>query len=423
MESFISVTTKFVPARNPQKYVTLVSKDPNMSEVEHIMDSSVLRAASPIVSSSLQNVNLAQQKPIFVLYADSIAVSNFISLISLTNPVPGDMDANRLLAVGRLMATFAVIPSVRDMYRRHAEAAFSKWTELTIVTWVQVALLAQSAGILNTVLLRGGFLFKSANTVERWLACLKEAEDESEFEPRTAKVLFWMTGAAKLGANLGSYRARFVGELDWNGPPKLTAQTTSSASPPRPKRTSGSSEPSPCLIGLWQLTYRKDELTPRSQSRSLISASRVCSSLELDKAKSRTTSILRQRQSNSFRSAEFTDGRAIGGSQFDSGLADARIPPARLRGPCPLQRWSLKPSRWGSGDGAMMRCGWTCYVDRGKADGTTWAVFESVLADASTSNPSPSTFVKQTVAVTSPTATLSPVKVLNLLPAPKAVWS
>lgn len=46
MESFISVTTKFVPARNPQKYVTLVSKDPNMSEVEHIMDSTVLRAAS-----------------------------------------------------------------------------------------------------------------------------------------------------------------------------------------------------------------------------------------------------------------------------------------------------------------------------------------------------------------------------------------
>ena len=166
----------------------------------------------PIVSSSLQNVNLAQQKPIFMLYADSIAVSNFISLISLTNPVPGDMDANRLLAVGRLMETFAIIPSIRDMYRRLAEAAFSKWTELTIVTWIQIALLARSAGILNTVLLRGGFLFKSANTVERWFACLKEAEDESEFEFRTAKVLCWMTGATKLGVNLGAYRARFVGE-------------------------------------------------------------------------------------------------------------------------------------------------------------------------------------------------------------------
>lgn len=46
MDSYISVTTKFIPARNPQKYVTLVSKDPNMAEVEHIMDSSVLKAAS-----------------------------------------------------------------------------------------------------------------------------------------------------------------------------------------------------------------------------------------------------------------------------------------------------------------------------------------------------------------------------------------
>ena len=46
MESFFSVTTKFVPESNPQKYVTLLSKDPNMSEVEHIMDSTVLRAAS-----------------------------------------------------------------------------------------------------------------------------------------------------------------------------------------------------------------------------------------------------------------------------------------------------------------------------------------------------------------------------------------
>lgn len=187
-------------------------------------------------------MNLAQQKPIFVLYADSIAVSNFISLISLTNPVPGDMDANRLLAVGRLMATFAIIPSIRDTYRRHAEAGFSKWTELTIVTWVQVALLAQSAGILNTILLRGGFLFKSANTVERWLACLKEAEDESEFEPRTAKVLFWMTGAAKLGANLGAYRARFVGELTLAHTCQLTRKTTSCVSPPMETRTSGSSE-------------------------------------------------------------------------------------------------------------------------------------------------------------------------------------
>lgn len=169
----------------------------------------------PIVSSSLQNVNLAQQKPVFVLYADSIAVSNFISLISLTNPLPSDMDASRMLEVGRLMATFAVIPSIRDLYRRHAEAGFSRWTERTIVTWVQVALLAQSAGIFNTILLRGGFLFKSANTVERWLACLKEAEDESEFEPRTAKVLFWMTGIVKMGANLGAYRARFVGECSW----------------------------------------------------------------------------------------------------------------------------------------------------------------------------------------------------------------
>lgn len=46
MDSFISVTTKFVPAHNPQKHVMLVSKDPNMVEVEHTMDSSVLKAAS-----------------------------------------------------------------------------------------------------------------------------------------------------------------------------------------------------------------------------------------------------------------------------------------------------------------------------------------------------------------------------------------
>lgn len=46
MEPFTSLTTKFVPARNPKKYVTLVSKDPNTTEVEHIIDGAVLRAAS-----------------------------------------------------------------------------------------------------------------------------------------------------------------------------------------------------------------------------------------------------------------------------------------------------------------------------------------------------------------------------------------
>lgn len=189
-------------------------------------------------------MNLAQQKPIFVLYADSVSVSNFISLVNLTTQVPGDLDAARLLAVGRLMATFAVIPSIRDLYRRQAEAGFAKWTELTIVTWVQVALLSNSAGILNAILLRGGFLFKSANTVERWLACLKEAEDESEFEPRTAKVLFWMAGAAKLGANLGAYRARFVGGSSCNCARiiELKEQTTNCAFRPTATRTSGSSE-------------------------------------------------------------------------------------------------------------------------------------------------------------------------------------
>lgn len=190
----------------------------------------------------LQNVDLAQQKALLTVYADPVAVSDFISLLNLTTHVPGDMDADRLLAVGRLMTTFAVVPSIRDLYRRQAEASFSKWTEMTIVTWVQVALLAHSANILNGVLQRGGFLFKGANTIDRWLACLKDAEAESEFEPRTAKVLFWMTGAAKLGANLGAYRAKFVGEsAEPESSFELTEQTTSCASRPRATRMSGSS--------------------------------------------------------------------------------------------------------------------------------------------------------------------------------------
>lgn len=163
------------------------------------------------MASSLQNVNLTHQKPLFVLYNDSISVSNFIALLSLTTPAPHSLDAQRLLSVGRLMATFAVVPSIRDVYRRVSEQHFSKWTELNIVSWVQIALLAQSARILNQVLLRGEFLFRSANTVERWMKVLREAEDESEFEPRTAKVLFWMTGVERLDGNLGAYRARFEG--------------------------------------------------------------------------------------------------------------------------------------------------------------------------------------------------------------------